>query len=147
MELVPVSDDGVKSLNSSSEWRRQMRRLKKDFPENMRLSDEDIEHSRMPGKCELYVIDPREDWIQGSPIIWNGDFKNPLTDNGATYNYNDWIAALTHQSEAREEALELQEDADQPDVTIRNVWDVPPPQARVRPRVRPTTTRYLIEDE
>ena len=144
MELAPVSDDGVKSLNSSSEWRRQVKRLKKDFPENMRLSGEDIDHSRMPGKCELYVIDPREDWIQGSPIIWNGDFKNPLTDNGATYNYNDWVAVLVKRSEAREEALELQEDAAlPPDVAMRNVWDAPPAQVRARPR----PTRYLIEDE
>jgi gamma-glutamylcyclotransferase (GGCT)/AIG2-like uncharacterized protein YtfP len=40
--------------------------------------------------CDVYTMQPDNEWLQGTRIIWNGDFLNPIYHDTLLFNYNEW---------------------------------------------------------
>ena len=93
-ELHPLQPDNVTKAKSMTAWKRTIAKQTKEFPENMRLSEEELYEATPLRKCMVYIMSPKTDWLQGCDIIWNGDFKNPLINDNIKFEYTKWVDKL-----------------------------------------------------
>ena len=50
--------------------------------------------------CDVYTMRPDNEWLQGTRIIWNGDFLNPIYPDNLFFNYNEWVEERQNQAPA-----------------------------------------------
>jgi len=87
---IAVEKDRVSVMESLREWRKLLLDDSSSFSDAMKLSPDYISDTGRIKRCNIYSIPANDDWIQGSSIIWNGDFNNPLIRDGINYEYNKW---------------------------------------------------------
>ena len=49
-----------------------------------------VDELRPMRECIVYTLNPTTDWIQGSDIVWNGDFRDPLIYPDSKYEPVEW---------------------------------------------------------
>lgn len=92
ISIVPVYDDTVTLITTTASWRESLNKASSSFTDAMRYGANIINDDlSCPTMCYIYYIDPMDTWIQGSPIIWNGNFSNPIINKDAVFNYNTWL--------------------------------------------------------
>ena len=75
-----ICEDRVDRQEGIQEWRR-LHPTQRTF---------ELEESNL--YVEGYALMPSDEWIQGSRIIWNGDFLNPQTHPDLVWEYSDFAA-------------------------------------------------------
>jgi gamma-glutamylcyclotransferase (GGCT)/AIG2-like uncharacterized protein YtfP len=91
-----------------------------------RLDDDFISDFNPPNYANVYYMDKTTDWLQGCPIIWNGDWKNPVTFKDKTFQYNDWLGLVKARQKAEREGMifideQVEDNAPMPEVA--GMWE------------------------
>ena len=91
-DTLAVTMNKVTSVQDVDEYVDTLREGYADFPVAKQYTAHEMDYLDWPSQCEAYVLDPTDDWIQGSEIIWNGDFRDPIINPIVKFDYNEWQA-------------------------------------------------------
>jgi gamma-glutamylcyclotransferase (GGCT)/AIG2-like uncharacterized protein YtfP len=79
----------------------------------------ELQRTKQPSSCMVYKFPRRKEWVQGCPIVWNGDYCNQLL-SPVRYDYLGW-----EKESIKKGSLE--------DIRQRYAVDLHPPMPRHEP--------------